>query len=98
MAINDYPPTEFHPRHLTPEETRDPYRVIHELFDYAHLPQLREQLWEWFKTTITGTYHQQKPRERSSLLYFYEKFEKLIEATYIIHQQHADKTLSVKKI
>lgn len=87
MSIHDYPPGELEPRKLTVEEAEDPYKVIHNLFDYGHLPQVREILWEMMKTTITGNWHQQKPAERASLLSFYEKLEKLIEAAHIIHQQ-----------
>jgi hypothetical protein len=87
MAIQDYPSTELEPRNLSKEEMEDPYKVIHSLFDYGHLPQIRFMLWDLLKITITGTYHQQKPGERASLLHFYEKLEKLVEAVHILHRQ-----------
>ncbi len=88
MPLHDYPPAALHPCRLSREEAEDPYAVIQELFTYVHLPQAREQLWELLKTTVTGTWHQQKPKERSAILYFYEKLEKLIEAAHLIHEQH----------
>ena len=87
MSIHDYPPAELEPRHLTKEEIEDPYQVIHGFFDYAHLPQVREHLWEWLKLTVSGNYHNISRTKRSNLLYFYDKIEVLVESVHILHRQ-----------
>jgi hypothetical protein len=72
---------------LTEEEMADPYLVIDELFDFADLRDARELLWDWLKTTVTGSYHKQlTSTERSALITMFEKIEKLLEAAYVLHQ------------
>lgn len=87
MNMSGYPEWEKQPRLLNKEEVENPYLVIEELFDFAHLPEIRNLLWEWLKTTVTGDFNESlDTREKSSLLFFYEKIEKLIEASHIILQ------------
>jgi hypothetical protein len=87
MAFNDYPKSELKPRKLSKEDMQNPYRVINDLFDYAHLPQIREHLWELLKLTISSSYHKQSRRDRANVLTFYEKLEQLVEAAHIIHRR-----------
>lgn len=54
MSIHDYPEEELKPRKLNKEEIEDPYQVIDGFFDYGHLPQIREHLWEWLQLTVGG--------------------------------------------
>ncbi len=62
--------------------------VIDDFFSYAHLPQVRELLWEWLKTTVTGNYNKSlSRRERADLLYFYEQLTKLTEAVHLLHKR-----------
>jgi HEPN domain-containing protein len=87
MSISEYPSYELKPRKLSREETANPYLVIQDLFDYGHLPELRELLWHWFKTTVMGCYHKGLNRnERFDVINMYEHIEKLIEAVHLIHQ------------
>ena len=65
---------------LNSQEKADPYLVIEELFDFAHLPDIREILWAWLKATVTGSYPKKLTHsERAEILDLYEKLEKLIE-------------------
>ena len=89
MSIHDYPPAELEPRNLSKEEIENPYQVIDSFFDYAHLPQVREQLWEWLALTVSGSYHKKSCIERADLIYFYGKVELLIEAVHILHKRQA---------
>ncbi len=85
MNKSDYPEWEMQPRLLTKEETENPALVLDELFDFAHLPQLRYLLWEWLKITVSGSYHHlEEPNEKESVLFLYEKMQKLIEASHLI--------------
>ena len=79
--------TQFH--QLTEAEIANPYLVIDELFDFTHLPDARELLWEWLKATVTCTYHKNlTATERSAILTLYEKMEKLVEAVYVLHEKN----------
>jgi len=86
MPLEDYPPAELEPRKLTKEQIVNPIEVLHNFFDFVHLPEAREHLWELLKTTVTGNYCKTLTRgERSNLIYFYEQLEKLLEASHLIH-------------
>lgn len=88
MSIRDYMEWELKPRELTKEEIANPYLVINDLFDFAHLPSIREMLWQWLKATVTSTYCIYLDRnEKYDLIYFYEKIQKLIEAAHLIHKE-----------
>ena len=72
---------------LTDEEKNDPYLVIGDVFQFGHLPDLREMLWNSFKSNITGTYHKELTRkERNEIVYLHEYMERLVEATHIINE------------
>ena len=80
---------------LNSQEKADPYLVIEELFDFAHLPDIREILWAWLKATVTGSYPKKLTHsERAEILELYEKLEKLIEA---VHLMHRNKKMKNKK-
>lgn len=67
---------------------QDPYQELDEIFDYAHIDELEIQLWEWLKTTVSGSFHKELSRvEKSSLLTLYEKMQQLLGAAHCIHQQ-----------
>lgn len=71
-ASSTLPPNAILPQKLTPAEIANPYEVIYELFDFAHLPRIRELLWEFFKTTVIGNYsHDLHRRERELLVTVY---------------------------
>ena len=73
---------------LSREEMSNPQQVLAELFDFAHLPELKQMLWEWLKTTVTGTYHKTlSSRERASILLLYEYLDKLLEANYLMNAE-----------
>lgn len=76
------------PQKLSSAEIANPHQVIYDLFDFAHLPRIRELLWEFFKTTVIGNYtHDLHRRERELLVTMYEKIEKLVEAAHIINEK-----------
>jgi hypothetical protein len=85
------PKNAFPPQKLTAAEIANPHQVIYELFDFAHLPRIRELLWEFFKTAVTGNYsHDLRRRERELLVTVYEKIEKLVEAAHVIHEKQKE--------
>jgi hypothetical protein len=73
---------------LTREEINNPQLVLAELFDFAHLPELKKMLWNWLKTTVTGSYNKTLTnRERAAILLLYEYMEKLLEANHLLHTE-----------
>jgi hypothetical protein len=99
MKQSEYPEWEMQPRLLNKEEVTDPGIILDEVFDYAHLPEWRSLLWEWLKITVSGTYNTEYAEyDRSSILYMYEKLQKLIEAAHLMYvQQEASKELEKEK-
>jgi len=91
MPLPDYPSRELEPRKLTPEQVANPMLVVHGLFDFAHLPQLREMLWDVLRTVVTGSYASLPEAEKNDLLYFYEQLEKLLEAAHLLHKSDPDR-------
>jgi len=87
-AFEHHEAWEMKPRKLSIEEIENPEKVIAEFFQFAHLPQARWYLWEGMKTLVTGNFNQLKSKERSSLLFFYEQIEKLIEGVHVIHEKN----------
>ena len=87
MPLIEYPDYEFNPRTLSKEEVDNPEIVLDGLFDFAHLPQIRELMREFLKTTVCGSWDILRPSERADILYFYEKLEKLVEASHLIYNR-----------
>ncbi len=88
------------PYHLEPEEIKNPHLVIHRFFDYANIHQQRRHLWDWLRTTVSGSYcsPQLARDQRSDMLYFYEHLQRLIEAAHLIHlQQKTNKAVEAKR-
>ncbi len=50
-----------------------------QFFDFANPKEWELLLWEWFKTTITGSYNQLSKKERSNLITTFEMIHKLIQ-------------------
>lgn len=91
MPLPDYPSREMEPRKLTAEQVANPMLVVHALFDFAHLPQLREMLWHLLRAVVTGSYASLPQDEKNDLLYFYEQLEKLMEAAHLLHKADPDR-------
>jgi hypothetical protein len=91
MPLPDYPSRELEPRKLTPEQVANPMLVVHALFDFAHLPQIRIMLWDVLRAVVTGSYASLPQTEKNDLLYFYEQLEKLLEAVHLLHKNDPDR-------
>ena len=83
---------------LTKEQQQEPGAVLTYFFECYHLKDLRELLWDWLLTALSSdntTYA--KGRERSNLIFLYEKLESLVEAAYLMHQHQPAKKGKRKK-
>jgi hypothetical protein len=88
MELDHFPPSEFESRNLTKEEIANPYLLIQELFQYGHLPEIRDQLWTILSTCVAGDYCSTlNDRERSNLVYFLHLTGRVFEALYLIYKQ-----------
>ena len=84
---------------LSKKEMLNPYLVIDELFDFAHLPDVQELLWDWLKTTVTNGYHKNlNASERYAIITLYEKLRKLVEAVHVLNERNLlTKSISRKR-
>lgn len=87
MPLKEYPEGEFLPRHLSKEHAENPNAFLTELFDFAHLPQLRSMYRQLFNTTITGTWNNLTPTERMDAVVLFEKMEQLLEVAHILYKK-----------
>lgn len=95
---NKKPPQKHHLLRLSKEEQQAPVDVINVFFDCYHLKDLHEVLWDWLLAALgtdNGIYD--RGRERSNLIFLYQKIEALAEAAYLLHFKEPDKKATRKK-
>jgi hypothetical protein len=70
---------------LSPEEAANPAQVLLEFFEFVHLHQAKEMLNDIKNSVLNKRFrHLNYTREEDDLTYFFEKLEKLIEASYLL--------------
>lgn len=76
---------------LNEEEMENPRQVITELFSFDDLPGLKEILWMWYTSTITGTYLDKNHYTKSDRVYIHALYEHLekMEAVAVAHKRHS---------
>lgn len=81
---------------LAENEISNPSLIIDDLFSFEDLPGIRELLWLFFRTAITGSYtHELSQKERSALVTLFEKLANLVEAVHLIHVGSNEKSKPV---
>jgi len=89
MSYPKYTEADFQPHHLTEKEIADPRLVFYDVFDFEHLPGIRNLLWDWLKATVIGNYNRElDKRERHIIILTYEKLQRMIEAAHIMNEQY----------
>ncbi|MET0391758.1 MAG: hypothetical protein ABW019_01400 [Chitinophagaceae bacterium] len=68
-----------------------PYNTLNDLFGYMSLSSYQRDLWKWLSLTVSGTYHEQSPTERSDILFLYEKMMELVQAAHAIRVEQREK-------
>jgi len=72
---------------LSEEEIENPFLVLEDFFSFGHLPDVRQMMWEWYKSTVTGTFPRDLDRrERKEITHLFEYLERLVEATHLINR------------
>ena len=69
------------------EPIPDPYKTLNDIFLYQSEAEYQRELWKWISLTVSGTYHEQPPTERSDILFLYEKMTELVQAAHAIRQE-----------
>lgn len=91
-TCNHHPQWHNQPLRLNEEERQNPMLVIDEFFECYHLNDAREILWKWTVEIVSSPGSiSSEALERSNHIYFYEKIEALIEASYILKNQLLEK-------
>ncbi len=82
---------------LETEEKSTPQEVLSDFCDTYRLHEANEIMWDWVATALSKSPSiYDTGRERSNLLFFYEKMKALLEAVYAIDTQQA-KALPAKQ-
>lgn len=83
---------------LAKEEKPTPQQVLSDFCDTYKLHEANEILWDWVTTALSKSPSiYDTGRERSNLLFFYEKMKALIEAVYMIDTQQQEKASHTKQ-
>lgn len=83
---------------LNKEEKSTPLQVLSDFCDTYKLHEANEILWDWVTTALSKSPSiYDAGRERSNLLFFYEKTKALIETVYIINAQQQEKASPAKQ-
>lgn len=92
MSASRFPDFELKPRHLDAQEREHPCLVFYRMFSYSHLPNIREDLWNWLVLTVTGGFNSDQYENdlRQNVMLLYEHLQKLIEAAHILHLRQKD--------
>lgn len=72
---------------ITPDEIKDPQKVLEEFFLTYHPEECRIELWKWLRLTIGGDFGDLESNERGNLICFYENLQRLIEAVYLLKEK-----------
>ena len=97
-TVNKKPPQQHQLLRLSKEEQQAPLDVFDVFFDCYHLKDLHEVLWDWLLAALgtdSGIYDRGK--ERSNLIFLYQKIEALAEAAYLLHFKQPEKKTKRKK-
>lgn len=70
------------------EEKANPLLVVHDFCNGYHFHEVKQILWDWLVTAMSKNHSiYDVGKERSNLIFFYEKLSALVEAAYLIHQK-----------
>jgi hypothetical protein len=87
-TYNHHPQWYNQPLRLTREQKNDPFLIIEDFFECYHLNEVREILWRWMEEVVCSPHSiSSVPTERSNHMYFYEKIEALVEATFVLEKR-----------
>lgn len=92
-----YSSTQKQPILLCEDEIKQPEKVFAHFFDCYHLPEIREQLWDY----ITGLMGSREAddfswMDRINAMTFYRELETFLEAAWLLHQKKKTKKKSTK--
>jgi hypothetical protein len=80
------------PLHLWNKKAINPYQIIYHFYDYTSLDMCRQHLHKWFEAAFVEAYAWKDIP--ANLLYFYERFESLLYACWLIYKD--DKPITAK--
>lgn len=91
-TYNKHPQWYNQPLRLTKEQKQHPILILEDFFEHYHLNEVREILWTWLTDAITSSSGiVNDSNERKNQIFFYEKIEALIEASFVIRNSAAKK-------
>lgn len=97
-AHNKHPQWYNQPLRLNKEQRTNPLLVLDDFFQCYHLNETRQIFWDWLTEVVCSPRSiSTDPHERSNHMYFYEKMEELIEASYIITKRTRKQRRKVAK-
>jgi hypothetical protein len=88
------PPLEFYdrPDWLSPEEMKDPAKVITDFCENQIVGHIRVFLWNWFRVSLASAEHCKSSASfHGDLILYYQEIETLLEAVWWIEKNAKNK-------
>lgn len=60
-------------------QTKKITKELEVLMDFASAEEWNKLLWEWFKITMSGSYHQLSKKEKKNMIAVYEKLDEFFQ-------------------
>ncbi|MCS3800869.1 hypothetical protein [Niastella sp. OAS944] len=87
-TYNNHPIYYNEPIRLNEEQTKNPDLVFDEFFQCYHLNEVRQTMWQWLVTVVSGADSASKdPHERNNDMFFYEQIEMLVEGVWVLQRK-----------
>jgi hypothetical protein len=87
-SLNKHPDWHNQPLRLSEEELKNPRLTIENFFECYHLQEVRQTLWNWMVEIVSSSRSiSQEGQQRNDHIYFYEKLEALVEASFLLNQR-----------
>jgi len=83
------------PLHLWRNKETDAYKILYHFFDYTSLDMCRQQLKTWFAAAFAEDYAWKD--SPANLLFFYERFEVLLYACWLLSGKNKTNNTQKKK-
>ena len=98
-CYNKHPQWYNEPLRLSKEQKDNPVLVFEGFFEFYHLNEVRETLWEWLVEVLSSRNSiSQEGNERANHIFFYEKLEQVVEACFIMQKENQVETNEDKEI
>lgn len=75
---------------LTPDEIDNPAVVISDFFLHDNIIGIKKTVWDILYAMTSGSFHTMESDDRANIMFFFEMWDKLLDALYLIHEREQE--------